>query len=445
MPDESVNCCVTSPPYWGLRNYGIPDQIWGGDSTHEHAWGEPIFVNATNHTDKRRWNHTRNGRGEEQPEEKQVAWLRTDVDQGSFCECGAWRGSLGLEPTPQLFVEHIVLVFQEVRRVLRPDGTCWLNLGDSYATGTGKATSPGGGAQGERFLQSGPAGYRGGHDDSPKHKNGAQPGFQPNRMPIPGLKPKDLVGVPWRCAFGLQEDGWWLRSDIIWAKPAPMPESVTDRPTRSHEYVFLLAKSQKYYYDCEAIKEPSVATHGSGNGYKRDSRLTYADENGARGSDEQWPPASWNGSRFDKGKTKAAVEQTGAKVGVRHAGKHSTSGPQAAGHRVLDNLTKARAAGAPHDTPFGLTRNKRDVWTINTQPTPDAHFATYPIALAETCILAGCPVDGLVLDPFAGAGTTGLAALKHGRNFLGIELNPEYIEIAQRRLDRHCPLFAIAP
>jgi DNA modification methylase len=208
MPDGIVNTCVTSPPYFGLRDYG-------------HV------------------------------------------------------GQIGLEATPDEFVGKLVEVFREVRRVLREDGTLWLNLGDTYATGAGKAASPGGGAQGERFLESGPSGYRGGHTDSPKHKmpqtadaknaNANIPKFQPNRMPLPGLKPKDLIGIPWMAAFALRADGWYLRQDIIWAKPNPMPESVTDRCTKSHEYIFLLSKSASYYCDMAAIKEPAVPGRTAGN------------------------------------------------------------------------------------------------------------------------------------------------------------------------------------
>ncbi len=389
LPPESVHSIITSPPYWGLREYksfGVPitPVVWSGDPGHEHLWGEPITVNATNHTDKRRWNHTRNGRGEEQPLEKQVAWLRTDVDQGRFCECGAWRGSLGLEPTPELFADHIVDVFREVRRVLRGDGTLWLNLGDSYAN-----DRKWGGKSGSKNASSDAGGY-------PRHKMST------------GLKGKDLVGIPRRVAFALQADGWYLRSDIIWVKPAPMPESVTDRPTRSHEYIFLLTKSEHYYYDHEAIKEPSVADHGSGNGYKRESRLTYTDAKGPRGSDEPWKPK----------------------------GKNSTQDKQASGRRITENVARARAEGGTHDSPFGDTRNKRDVWTVNTEPFPEAHFAVFPVDLILPCVLAGCPAGGTILDPFSGAGTTALVAKENGRKCIGFEMSEEYLQISIRRLSQ---------
>lgn len=391
---DSVQACVTSPPYWGLRDYQIEPQIWGGDPAHAHRWGDVVEVNATNHTDKRRWNHARNGRGEEQPDEKQVAWLRTKVAQGQFCACGAWLGSFGLEPDYRLFVEHAVEVFEHVRRVLKPDGTLWLNLGDSYATGAGKACSPGGGAQGENFT--GPRGYRGGHADSPKHSAGslASDGFQPNRMPQPGLKPKDLCGIPWRVAFALQEAGWWLRQDIIWSKPNPMPESVTDRCTKAHEYLFLMAKSERYYFDADAIKEPAVSG---------DPRKPYApgqvDQRG-------------DGHARGGGKVRESVKRGGFN------GKTE----------ALDGRNAFRA--------IEDYRNKRSVWTINTEPFSEAHFATFPTALVEPCIKAGSSAGGIILDPFGGSGTTALVTRRLGCKAILIELNEEYAEMAARRLSQ---------
>lgn len=296
MTGRSVQTCITSPPYWGLRDYGIGGQI-------------------------------------------------------------------GLESTPDEFVARLVDVFREVRRVLRDDGTCWINLGDSYAMGT-KGSS----GKGEKQISN----------------TGTLLADRAWRIPD-GLKPKDICGIPWRVAFALQADGWYLRSDIIWAKPNPMPESVTDRCTKAHEYIFMLAKNEKYYYDADAIAE----------------RSTYA------------------------GKT--------VTLGVESLSKGQANGaniaPSGNGTAVSVQVTDMR--------------NKRTVWTFSTLPVPDAHFATYPIELPETCILAGCPPDGLCLDPFAGSGTTGLAALKHGRRFLGIELNPKYVEIARTRLGRHMPLLAV--
>lgn len=342
IPESSVNCCVTSPPYWGLRNYGV-------------------------------------------------------------------AGQLGLEASPIEYTKKIVEVFDQVRRVLRPDGVLWLNLGDCYATGAGAVGDcPGGGEQGARWrgdidrIRDDKRGYRGerlanGRGDQPaelrkktrstrdgshagKHTAMASMGpmNQPNRMPIAGLKPKDLVGIPWRVAFALQAAGWWLRSDCIWTKPNPMPESTKDRPTRSHEYVFLLSKSQRYYYDYEAVKEPAVS--------KKLRKFTDG------GIDKQ------------RGHSR------------KHAGFNG---------RYAETLAKN---GVPEK------RNLRSVWPITPQPFHEAHFAVFPEKLAERCILSGAPAGGIVLDPFMGAGTVALVSLKLGRRFIGVELNPEYAAIARSRI-----------
>ena len=281
MPNESVDCGITSPPYWGLRDYGV-------------------------------------------------------------------AGQLGLEKTPEEYVAKMVEVFREVKRVLKREGTCWLNLGDSYAGPKGNNRGDGAG---------------GGKDRGEQIFSGAIGG---QKIPE-GLKPKDLVGIPWRVAFAIQQDGWYLRQDIIWHKPNPMPESVTDRCTKSHEYIFLLAKSQKYYFDNETIKEqPKI----------RDTK-----ELGGVGNYK-------NGKRENK------------------------------------NFKYTEVKGA----------NKRSVWTITTKPFREAHFATFPEDLITPMILAGCPNEGIVLDPFMGSGTTAVVARKLGRNYLGIELNESYIRIANKRL-----------
>ena len=384
LPDASVQCCVTSPPYWGLRDYG------------------------------------------------------TD-------------GQLGLEPTPDAYVASMVAVFREVRRVLRDDGTLWLNVGDSYQNAKGQA-----------------------HGVDPKQP-ARRHGLRPQDVTIPGLKPKDLVGIPWRLAFALQADGWYLRSDIVWNKPNPMPESVTDRPTKSHEYVFLLTKSAKYFYDAEAVSEPvSKAT------------LVRAKSVNTGGKRKDGGEAQWQGGL--------------------------TPGQQDAYYSSLDSSSG---------------RNCRSVWTITTQPYPDAHFATFPEALPERCIKAGTskhgqcpqcgaawervteatgtstyakvkqeswrqmnaaaterglvpsrpasgqtrmpngtqphldatpkqttgwqpscacnagePVPQTVLDPFCGSGTTGQVAVQLGRSFIGIELNADYADLARTRIDGAAPLFA---
>ncbi len=278
LPDQCAQTCVTSPPYFGLRDYGVDGQI-------------------------------------------------------------------GLEPTPNEFVAQMVAVFREVRRVLRDDGTLWLNLGDSYV---GSANN--GGAASKTMR--GPQAATG---KSLPTKRGE------------GLKSKDLIGIPWRVAFALQADGWYLRQDIIWHKPNPMPESVRDRCTKAHEYVFLLSKSERYFWDAEAMKEPEVC------GRKRGPAL--------------------------------------------HPDKISTNGNSGLARRESKGM-----------------RNRRSVWTVATHPYKGAHFATFPPALIEPCILAGAPFDGVVLDPFTGSGTTAAVALQHGRRFIGCELNPDYIQLAAARI-----------
>jgi len=365
LPEASIQVCVTSPPYWGLRDYGTAS--WdGGDPTCKHL-GRPKPRQDSNGSagpEHGRFSATRG---------TQPAKAIGAVPVGAVCCCGARRvdAQLGLEPTPELYVEHLVDVFREVRRVLRDDGTLWCNLGDSYATGGGRVgEAPGGGGkQREAWRIRGMM-------------------TSPNRMPVPGLKPKDLVGIPWRVAFALQADGWWLRSDIVWSKPNAMPESVTDRPTKAHEYVFLLAKSERYYYDANAIAEPT------------DGR-TWHDVTGS-------PRLNVPGQTKQDGH------------GRRHAGFNA--------HYF---------SGSPPSR-----RNARSVWTVTTQPFAQAHFATFPEALVRPCVLAGGRPGDLALDPFAGSGTVGVVALRHGRRFLGIELNPTYCAMARRRIAG--PLFAAA-
>ena len=288
MPENSVQTCITSPPYWGLRDYG-----------HD--------------------------------------------------------GQIGLEQTPDEYVAKMVEVFREVRRVLRDDGTLWVNLGDSYMATKNCVNPPQTVADGS---------MRG------------MPSFiAPNRKDQEGLKTKDLVGIPWRVALALQADGWWLRQDIIWHKPNPMPESITDRCTKAHEYIFLLAKSAKYFYDSASIEE-----------------------------DAKWE--RWGNQTEDK--------------------KHSGTAGHLGG-KTLDEL------------PIRGKKNRRSVWTITTKSYRGAHFATFPEALVEPMVLAGSPEDGLVLDPFTGSGTTGAVALRLGRNFVGCELNPEYVKLAESRLRGEAP------
>lgn len=277
LPAESVNCCVTSPPYWGLRDYAI-------------------------------------------------------------------AGVIGREESPELYILALEEVFREVLRVLHKDGTCWLNLGDTYWTG-------------------------------PDRRKGIANDWTAGTP----FKPKDLVGLPWRVALALQSSGWWLRSDIVWHKPNPMPESVKDRPTSCHEYIFLLTKSKSYYYDADSITEPITCPERYGHRY--------------------------DGKPYNE----------------------QTSDPKGGGFRGKGGIKK-RIEG-----PVPQSRNKRDVWTVPTHGYTDAHFATFPPNLIRPCVLAGCPVGGTVLDPFAGSGTTGQVALEEGRNALLIELNPDYIALIRKR------------
>lgn len=296
MQNDKIDCCITSPPYWGLRDYNVD-------------------------------------------------------------------GQLGLEKTPEEYVAKMVEVFHEVKRVLKKEGTCFLNLGDSYygshSMGTCDNKAMG--------LQK--------HIGMENYGQAAKRSWEKRY----DLKPKDLVGIPWRVAFALQQDGWYLRQDIIWHKPNPMPESVTDRCTKAHEYIFLLAKSQKYYFDAETIKEPCCEVSKK--------RAEYG----------------WD---CDRPSTKNASM---GKEGI-HTEKM--------GNRFV-----------PDDG-----RNKRSVWTITTKPFREAHFATFPEDLILPCVLAGCPKGGIILDPFSGASTTGVVAKKNNRNYIGIELNPEYIEISKKRI-----------
>jgi DNA modification methylase len=276
-------------------------------------------------------------------------------------KCGAVRKDeqLGLEETPNKFVENLVNVFREVKRVLRDDGTVWLNLGDSYSS--------------HKDCKSIPQSLSKGKNAEKAHviEKGKSVSRDTKKLKSVGLKNKDLIGIPWRVAFAMQADGWYLRQDIIWNKPNPMPESVQDRCTKSHEYIFLLSKSPKYYYDNEAIKERATyAGHGRGGSTNRYEQNNFGGDN----------------KEYD-------------------------------------------------------TRNKRSVWTVNPKPYREAHFATYPHDLIIPCITAGCPEGGTVLDPFGGSGTTAQVAAQLNRNAVLCELNPEYVEIAQKRLQDSLGMF----
>ena len=346
LEDQSINTCITSPPYWGLRDYGTAE--WdGGDPNCPHMRTTKIGKDtATGHKamfDKG------NVVGD--------AIYKTECPK-----CGAVRkdSQLGLEETPEEFTENLVKVFREVKRVLRDDGTVWLNLGDSYAMSS---------IRGGNKKFSGNVGAHNHYDKSIKK----------GKRNIPkGIKPKDLIGIPWRVAFALQADGWYLRQDIIWHKPNPMPESVRDRCTKAHEYIFLLSKKAKYYYDNETIKEDAKYPQGPSAAH-----------------------AIRKGSKDPLMRTRVGLNKIGANP----------------------------------------KKNKRSVWTITTKPFKGAHFATFPKDLIEPCVLAGCPEGGTVLDPFGGSGTTGIVAAQHNRNAVLLELNQEYIDLANARINNELGMF----
>lgn len=304
LPSGSVNSCITSPPYFGLRDYGCAEQI-------------------------------------------------------------------GQEETPEEYCEKLVEVFREVKRVLRDDGTLWINIGDSYATNKGA---------------------------QPPTNTRNSCGHTASRVP-PGYKAKDLIGIPWLVAFALRADGWYLRQDIIWHKPNAMPESVNDRLTKCYEHVFLLAKSPRYFFDAAAIAEPIAESTRK--------RLGQDIEHQA-------------GSDRVPGKTNGNMKACPPKFG----GSKYANGEE-------ENRTKSGNAY----TCAGGMKNKRDVWTISTAPFKGAHFATFPKKLVEPMVLAGCPRGGIVLDPFTGSGTTGIVAIQNGRRFCGIELNSEYCTMATKRIE----------
>jgi len=418
LPAGCVHQCVTSPPYWGLRDYKAPAVVWGGAPGCEHVWGAGNIVKVGRNDNDRSFG-TRAGAVYDGPPAE-------SVNAGNFCaRCGAFRGQLGLEPTPSAYVEHLVAIFREVKRVLRDDGVCWLNLGDSYASG-----------------------MRSSYDDD-RHKYKTARASDKRPPTPPGLKAKDLIGIPWLVAFALRADGWYLRRDVIWAKPNPMPESVTDRPTSAHEYIFLLTKKARYYYDADAVREPQ--TEGSIERWRAGGQRVAGPKQNNREGKEFW----------------------------------ETSGLLPAG------------------------RNLRSVWTFATQPYPEAHFATFPLELPLRCIRTSPPKcckkcgagwervtettgggptgnqgtksenresEGLrtsdrmghgsgwrenpsrviktlgfrptcdcykpgqevtkpavILDPFAGSGTVGEAAALLGREYILIEVNPNYKKLIEAR------------
>lgn len=365
LPDKSVQMCVTSPPYYGLRDYGVDGQI-------------------------------------------------------------------GLEETPAEFIARLVEVFREVRRVLRDDGTAWVNMGDSYANG-GRSSR-----------------------DSDEKLPARGMGFRPKDPD--GIKPKDLMGMPWRLAFALQDDGWYLRQDIIWHKPNPMPESTRDRCTKAHEYIFLLSKSRRYHYDSDAIREPANLTgKGSANGFRGGAYVngstfdnaeggkrtstgnTVPPNNGvgwghgtdakARNRPRVTVPTGWDTSTGDGGH--GAFHKDGAERSRRDSFKRDDSKRE----QTIPGQAKGTHRPDRDESSWDIeTRNKRSVWTVATHAFKEAHFATFPPDLIRPCILAGAPLGGVVLDPFGGAGTTAVVAMQEGRKSILCELNPEYAAMAERRI-----------
>lgn len=348
MPSESVQCCVTSPPYYGLRDYGIPATKWGD-----------------------------------------------------------WVGCHGLEPTPELYIENEVMLFEEVRRVLKKDGTCWINLGDSYASKDYRSM---------------------------------------------GLKPKDLMGMPWRVALALQRAGWYLRQDIIWNKPNPMPESVTDRCTKAHEYIFLLTKNAHYYYDQAAIREAaSESTHArlsqdvqSQIGSTRANGGTKTNGNMKAVARKQYLN---NGVGFGHGSDKE--ERQRDRIKAPHGSIEERRSRQGAELKSCPDKTRngIRPTGAYKSAPkikdndsfnsamaiMPIDRNKRTVWSVTTFSFSEAHFATFPPDLIRPCIRAGSRIGDVILDPFGGSGTTGMVAIEEGRSAILLEINPSYIELQKQR------------
>jgi DNA modification methylase len=439
IPDGVVQCVVTSPPYWGLRDYGTAE--WeGGNPNCDHRQ-EAIRIRrnlaeAANACDGG------NRKAENRSDKDALGLPHRDI----CAKCGARRidQQIGLEDTPEEYVARLVEVFREVRRVLREDGVCWVNLGDSYANDT-----KWGGASGGKNYTSAAGGYVGQREKRDT-----------------GLKPKDLVGIPWRVAFALQADGWWLRSDIIWHKPNCMPESVTDRPTKAHEYVFLLTKSARYFYDNEAIKTPAKTTT-----VKRATGGTW--HNMEERPDVGYPgQASRNKAAINRDVRAKLLEGGELRVNARsvwviptksYGGAHFATFPPELPELCIKAGSSERGAcpacGAPWERVVKRSNGTRtigDPRQFKSQPVPgdDREYGgnrraddpqSTTLGWQPTCTCnAGEPVPCIVLDPFSGAGTTLMVALRLGRRALGIELNGEYVDMAERRIVGDCPLFSMA-
>lgn len=390
LPDDSIQVCVTSPPYYNLRDYGTGTWL-GGRADCDHICDV--------HGHNRKTSGLNGGRGGGAKLES-TAFPYKDI-----CgKCGAKRvdKQIGLEATPQEYVDALAGVFTEVRRVLKPEGTLWINIGDSYASGKVGRSDHG---SGDATCRLGT-----GKNSVPSGKSfGAV-----RQRDVPnGLKSKDLIGVPWMLAFALRASGWYLRQEIIWDKPNPLPESVRDRCTKAHEHIFLLSKNAQYYFDGDAIAE------------------RIADSSRERLSQDL---DSQKGTmRHHAGITGKPMKALHGRVKTRNQ-RYADAG--------LAGDPKARTKLGLKDCAIYETRNKRTVWRLTPSGIRDEHFAPFPEELPETCIKAGSKQDDLVLDPFMGSGTTGFVALRLGRRFVGVELNPKYAKLAERRFVRAIPSLA---
>ena len=446
-----VQTCISSPPYWGLRNYDLPATVWGGDASCAHEWGGEGRKRRTGGSARSTLADYDNGLNAATLESKNDRQC-FDASTGAFCQkCGAWRGDLGLEPTPWMWVAHIVEVFELVHELLADDGTVWLNLGDCHASDGGVLTPHNGLPRNRRVTQSTVSGavrWRTGASGNKGNGAAGEVLCRPNHIGaggwtgdeqgakyrpfFEGIKQKDMVGTHWAAAMALRGAGWYLRSDIIWHKKNPMPGSYKDRPTTTHEYLFLLAKRDRYLYDWEAIAEPcSSNTH---------ARLAQ-DLLNQRGSDRAHQGARRNGKPM-KAVPPAGPKDAGRELqGLKHSEKFGRGPgwrapgvtPKSAG---LTRETGIRSNESFHTNHSGIVdrRNKRTVWLIGSEPYKDAHFATFPRALVTPCILAGSRPGDIVLDPFGGSGTTAEVATTLGRQFISLELKAEYEPMQRRRV-----------
>ena len=391
FPADSIDLVVTSPPYWGLRDYSSDSLIWGGDRNHNHFF-ELEYVPQRGNRDKdfnERWG---NSSGQRKQEKKNII----DSQRG-FCECGAWKGQLGLEPHPQMFVDHLVDICREIKRVIKPKGSFWLNLGDTYYSNPSNQQGPQVGARGS--------------NNEPRRKN--------RNLRTNWLQPKQLLGIPWRVATTLQDDGWILRNCVIWYKPNHMPESVRDRLTKSYEFFFFFVKQRKYYFDLDSIREPYSEVS-----IKRLSQPSIMSQMGGDKQEALYGDAPGNGNR-----PADILKGLAQKYNTKYDGSNQYQ-------QYQDRMAQARKEGKPHDNALGnpLGKNPGDMWEIPTYPFPGSHFAVFPPDLIEPIIKASSPVNGTILDPFAGSGTALRVARKLGRKYIGIELNPEYAAMCERRV-----------